>query len=115
MAVASLSRTRNATFTGMVTAVSEPNWSDPALLARFTEQDGTSGSDFAAVAIQDVHSATLSFGNHVCKPRVCHKGRIGRMGFCRMMFWHWARVPRKTSGKRKRDNDGNDGDLCAKR
>ena len=42
MAVASLSRTRNATFTGMVTAVSEPNWSDPALLVRFTEQDGTS-------------------------------------------------------------------------
>ena len=72
-------------------------------------------SDFSAVAIQDVHSASLSFGNHVCKPRVCHKGRIGRMGFCRMMFWHWAKVPRKTSGKRKRDIDGSDVDHCAKR
>ena len=34
-------------------------------------------------------------GNHVCRPDVCHKGPIGRKGFCRMCFWHWAHQVRK--------------------
>ena len=83
--------------------------------SRDEKTDPLPSSVFAAVAVRDVHAATLSFGNHVCKPRVCHKGRIGRMGFCRMMFWHWAKVPRKISGKRKRDNAGDGDEYCAKR
>ena len=27
--------------------------------------------------------------NHVCLPAVCHIGRGGRDGFCRMLSWHW--------------------------
>ena len=37
-------------------------------------------------------------GNHVCRDDVCHKGRIGRRGFCRMMFWHWARHVEEKKG-----------------
>ena len=29
---------------------------------------------------------------HECRPRTCHKGRLGRMGFCRLGFWHWCDV-----------------------
>ena len=41
MAVSSLSRTQKVMFTGMLTAATEPNWSEPAYLLRFTEQQGT--------------------------------------------------------------------------
>ena len=41
MAVSSLSRTQKVMFTGMLTAAAEPNWSEPAYLLRFTEQQGT--------------------------------------------------------------------------
>lgn len=36
-------------------------------------------------------ASTRRTGNHVCRPDVCHKGRIGKTGFCRMYFWHWRR------------------------
>ena len=48
-------------------------------------------STWAANAIEEVAGSTARTGNHVCRPDVCHKGRIGRMGFCRMFYWHWAR------------------------
>ena len=48
-------------------------------------------SAWAANAIEEVAGSTARTGNHVCRPDVCHKGRIGRMGFCRMFYWHWAR------------------------
>ena len=38
-----------------------------------------------------VASSTRKSGNHVCRPDVCHKGPLGKKGFCRMLFWHWAR------------------------
>ena len=47
-------------------------------------------STWATHIVQDVASATVKTGNHVCRPDVCHKGRIGKMGFCRMFYWHWA-------------------------
>jgi hypothetical protein len=46
---------------------------------------------WAAKVVGDVAAATRKSGNHVCRSDVCHKGRIGRRGFCRMYFWHWAR------------------------
>ena len=29
---------------------------------------------------------------HDCRPRTCHKGRLGKAGFCRLGFWHWRDV-----------------------
>ena len=39
----------------------------------------------------EVNTHVLRAGNHVCRSDVCHKGRIGRQGFCRMSYWHWVR------------------------
>ena len=52
---------------------------------------------WAARFVGEVAVATRKSGNHVCRSDVCHKGRIGRRGFCRMYFWHWARytTPKK--------------------
>ena len=55
-----------------------------------------SSAAYAAAAITDVATMTRKAGgNHVCRPDVCHKGHIGRKGFCRMYFWHWARSVNK--------------------
>ena len=50
-----------------------------------------SPAEFASLAAAEVLAGTLKTGNHVCRPDVCHKGRIGKTGFCRMYFWHWVR------------------------
>ena len=49
-------------------------------------------STWAAAAVRDVSTATARTGNHVCRKDVCYKGRIGKLGFCRMLFWHWSKV-----------------------
>lgn len=46
---------------------------------------------FAAQAAAEVNAGTLKTGNHVCRPDVCYKGRLGKQGFCRMGFWHWVK------------------------
>jgi len=46
---------------------------------------------WSAFAVREVQHRTQKTGNHVCKAAVCHKGSIGRKGFCRMFFWHWSR------------------------
>jgi hypothetical protein len=46
---------------------------------------------WAARCVKQVAASTRKTGNHVCRPDVCHKGALGKKGFCRMMFWHWAR------------------------
>ena len=51
---------------------------------------------WAAAAAQEVITHVLKTGNHVCRADVCHKGRIGKLGFCRMLFWHWVRYTRET-------------------
>ena len=51
---------------------------------------------WAATAVRDVSTATARTGNHVCRKDVCYKGRIGKKGFCRMLFWHWAKVVKDT-------------------
>jgi len=61
---------------------------------------------WGAQAVKSVCASTRKTGNHVCRPDVCHKGSIGKKGFCRMMFWHWAcavdkageRVAKRTHG-----------------
>eukprot|EP00973_Karenia_brevis_P028946 3993441-Karenia_brevis.AAC.1 len=47
--------------------------------------------EWSAAATKEVALRTRRTRNHVCKPAVCHKGRLGKMGFCRMFYWHWAR------------------------
>ena len=58
-----------------------------------------SSSSWSAAAINTVFAGTTRTGNHVCRPDVCHKGKIGRKGFCRMYYWHWCR------GKDKQGKD----------
>ena len=52
-------------------------------------------SAWAADAVTTFATETARSGNHVCRPDVCHKGRLGKQGFCRMFFWHWQRIPSK--------------------
>jgi hypothetical protein len=62
-----------------------------------------SSADFASMMMVDCHAAVSSFGNHTCRSDVCHKGRLGKIGFCRMMFWHWYVVKRgQICGVRRR-------------
>ncbi len=46
---------------------------------------------WAAKSVAEVASGTRATGNHVCRSDVCHKGRLGKKGFCRMYYFHWAR------------------------
>jgi len=48
-----------------------------------TSANVTSGL-WSAHAVEDVAEITRKVGNHVCRPDVCHKGRIGKKGFYRM-------------------------------
>ena len=49
-----------------------------------------SAEAWEAQAVRDVYRGTRKCGNHVCLPAVCHKNtRIGKLGFCRLLFWHW--------------------------
>ncbi len=50
-----------------------------------------SSLDWSAQAVHSICASTRGTGNHVCRPDVCHKGPVGKKGFCRMGFWHWSR------------------------
>ena len=39
-----------------------------------------SATSWATHVIEDVAAGTGITGNHICRPAVCHKGRIGRWG-----------------------------------
>ena len=45
-----------------------------------------SSFDWSAQAVHSVCASTRGTGNHVCRPDVCHKGPVGKKGFCRMGF-----------------------------
>ena len=51
-----------------------------------------SAEEWEPLAVSDSNAGSQKFGNHICRDRVCHKNRIGKMGFCRLAFWHWKRV-----------------------
>ena len=44
-------------------------------------------AQWETLAVRDSNDGSRSCGNHVCRPIVCHKGRLGKMGFCRMLYW----------------------------
>ena len=50
-----------------------------------------SSGAWATHVTEEVATSTARTGNHVCRPDVCHKGHIGKKGFCRMYYWHWRR------------------------
>ena len=65
--------------------------------------DSVNASTWSAAAVREVQHRTQKTGNHVCKAAVCHKGRIGKKGFCRMYIWHWSRYvdeQKKATAKR---------------
>ena len=61
-----------------------------------------SASEWAERSCLDNLAATQKIGNHSCIPEVCHKGRIGQQGFCRMSYWFWAWVRREGKSLWKR-------------
>ena len=63
---------------------------------------------WAAKVVHSVSASTRKTGNHVCRPDVCHKGSIGRKGFCRMQFWHWTRSRDKAGAPKARRSHGNE-------
>ena len=68
--------------------------------------EALSSAGWAADATLDLNAGCLQCGNHVCRPDVCHKGRVGRFGFCRMLFWHWRRFTDKQGTERARREHG---------
>ena len=54
-----------------------------------------SGRQWGAKAARHFNTSFRSCGNHCCTPRVCFKGKYGKKGLCRMLFWHWAPVHSK--------------------
>ena len=54
----------------------------------------------------NIHAKVLKTGNHICRADVCYKGRIGKLGFCRMLFWHWVQYTTKKGERGARRQHG---------
>ena len=40
--------------------------------------------------LYDLRTSVLECGLlHACQSRTCHKGKLGKRGYCRLGFWHW--------------------------
>ena len=59
---------------------------------------GFSADLWSRFACADSNAGSISCGNHLCMPQVCFQGRWAKLGFCRMIFWHWRAC---VSAKRK--------------
>ncbi len=62
------------------------------------EDASVSAGSWAPECVQGVAASTRTTGNHACRADLCHKGRLGSKGFCRMMFWHWVRYMDEKKG-----------------
>ena len=71
----------------------------PFYPSRVSGDPDISGEAWAARCVEEIFSRTRKTGNHVCKPSVCHKGRLGNTGFCRMYYWHWSRFVAEDTGR----------------
>ena len=56
-----------------------------------TQNASVSSPQWSSKSVHSICASTRKSGNHVCRPDVCHKGSVGKKGFCRMRYWHWAR------------------------
>jgi len=54
----------------------------------FYASKAASAAEWEAFAVMDSNAGSQSCGNHVCRATVCHKGRLGKAGFCRLLFWY---------------------------
>ena len=48
--------------------------------------------EWARMLLFHARHAALYSCLHDCRPRTCHKGKLGRHGFCRLGFWHWRDI-----------------------
>ena len=39
--------------------------------------------------LYDLRHSVVQCCLHDCRPRTCHKGFLGKCGFCRLGYWHW--------------------------
>ena len=68
----------------------------------YGQAQNLSAADWASAAVRDMSTASLSFLSHECRPDVCHKGKVGKMGYCRLMFWQWKYVIKNRGTEWKR-------------
>ena len=60
--------------------------------------DATSSPDqWALHLLYDLRHSAAASCLHDCRPKTCHKGTLGRLGFCRLGYWHWRDVSAWTS------------------
>jgi hypothetical protein len=57
-----------------------------------------SPQEWESFAVRDSNAGARSCGNHVCRPNVCHKGRLAKLALCRLAFWCWREQPRWVPG-----------------
>ena len=48
--------------------------------------------DWATMLLYDFRHSAVNCGLHECRPATCHKGKLGKAGFCRLGYWHWEPV-----------------------
>ena len=51
-----------------------------------------SAETWTSMLLYDLRHTAVHSCLHDCRPRTCHKGRLGKAGFCRLGFWHWRDV-----------------------
>ena len=56
------------------------------------QPDAAPAADWVPLLLYDVRHSMLHCCLHECRPRTCHKGFLGRRGFCRLGFWHWHQI-----------------------
>jgi hypothetical protein len=47
--------------------------------------------EWESAAVRESVAGARSCGNHVCRPAVCHKGKLAQLGLCRLGFWSYRR------------------------
>ena len=66
-----------------------------ALAPLWLQDESLSPGDWSSKAAVHFNTAFRSCGNHTCMKRVCYKGKHGRKGLYRMLYWHWRLCPSK--------------------
>jgi hypothetical protein len=64
-----------------------------SILPSYHENGSLSPRAWSSNLLEDARCLSLACSLHGCRPSVCHKGKAGAMGVCRLRYWHWVRVP----------------------
>jgi hypothetical protein len=54
-----------------------------------------SAAEWDRFAVKDSFAGARSCGNHVCRKAVCHKGRLAKLGLCRLNYWSYQKQKNK--------------------